>query len=172
MREFTGQIFAGIAEDLMRRLSLAWTLALCLTLPARAEPARVWNFDDNPEAPSLGYGLPESDDVLIAFSCEPDTKRMTIVESVDAKKLNPGGSATFRLTAGGQSFELTGDAIANESDGTVSIEVNGPPNPRLFALLKAGPALTIEVAGTKETVPLTGAAPHISAFEKLCLGRK
>jgi hypothetical protein len=156
----------------MLRFSLACVLAVCLALPALAEPARVWNFDDNPEAPSLGYGLPETDDMLIAFSCEPDAKRMTIVESVEAKKLNPGGSATFRLTAGGQSLELTGDAVANESDGTVSIEVNGAPNPRLFALLKAGPALTIEVSGTKETVPLAGAAPHIATFEKLCLGRK
>jgi hypothetical protein len=156
----------------MRRLSLLCTLAFCLAMPARAEPARAWNFDDNPEAPSLGYGLPESDDVLIAFSCDPDAKRMTIVESVEAKKLNPGGSATFRLTAGSQSLDLTGDAIANESDGTVSIEVHGAPNPRLFALLKAGPSLTIEVAGTKETVPLAGVAQHIAAFEKLCFGRK
>jgi hypothetical protein len=156
----------------MRRLSLLCTLAFCLAATAHAEPARVWNFDDNPEAPSLGYGLPESDDVLIVFSCDPDAKRMTIVESVEAKKLNPGGSASFRLTAGTQSLDLTGDAIANESDGTVSIEVNGAPNPRLFALLKAGPTLTLEVAGTKETVPLAGAAPHIPAFEKLCAGRK
>jgi hypothetical protein len=156
----------------MRRLSLLCTLAFCLALPARAEPARVWNFDDNPEAPSLGYGLPESDDVLIAFSCEPGAKRMTIVESIDAKNLNPGGTATFRLTVGTQSLDLTGDAIANESDGTVSIEVNSAPNPRLFVLLKSGPTLTLDVAGTKETVPLAGAAPHVPAFEKLCFGRK
>src|SRR6185369_4595846 len=123
-----------------------------LALPARAEPARTWIFDDNPEAPSLDYGAPDSDDVLIAFACDPSAKRMTIVESVTTKKLNPGGSATFRLTAGTQSLDLTGDAIANESDGTVSIEVNGPPNPRVFALLKSGPTLTIEVAGAKETV--------------------
>jgi hypothetical protein len=156
----------------MRRLSLLCALAFCLALPARAEPARVWNFDDNPEGPSLGYGLPASDDVLIVFSCDPDARRMTIVESIEAKNLNPGGTATFRLTVGTQSLDLTGDAIANESDGTVSIEVNGPPNPRVFALLKAGPTLTIEVAGTKETVPLAGAAQHAAAFEKLCLGRK
>jgi hypothetical protein len=156
----------------MRRLSLAFVLGLGLALPARSEPARTWVFDDNPEAPSLDYGAPDSDDVLIAFACDPAAKRMTIVEAVTAKKLNPGGSATFRLSAGTQSLDLTGDAIANESDGAVSIEVNGPPNPRVFALLKAGPSLTIEVAGAKETAPLAGAAPHIDAFEKLCLGRK
>ena len=145
---------------------------LALAAPAVAQDARTWNFDDNPEAPALEFGTPESDDVVIAFSCEPAAKRMSIVESVAAKKLNPGGAVPLKLSAGTESVNLTGDAIANETDGTVSIEVNGAPNPRLFALLKAGPSLTIEVPGARETIPLGGAAPHVAAFERLCLGRK
>ena len=137
-----------------------------------AQEARVWTFDDNPEAPALEFGLPESDDILIGFTCEPATQRMSVVEMVGATKLNPGGPATFRLTAGAVSLDLTGDAIANETDGSVSIDVVGPPNPRVFALLKAGPSLTIEVAGEKATIPLTGAAPHVPAFERLCFARR
>lgn len=155
----------------MRRLWIGCVVA-ALAGPAPAEEGRSWIFDDNPEAPALEFGTPESDDFLIAFSCEPAAKRMTIVESIAAKSLNPGGSATFKLTAGTTSLDLAGDATANESDGSVSIEVTGAPNPRLFALLKAGPSLTIEVAGAKETIPLAGAAPHVPAFEKLCLGRR
>ena len=98
----------------------------------------MWIFDDDPEAPSLGYGCAESDDGVVAFSCQPMARRMTIVEAIGPKKLNPGGAATFRLTAE-SGLDLTGDAIANESDGTVSIEVNGGPNPR-FSLCSAGPA--------------------------------
>lgn len=143
---------------------------LALTGPAAAQDARTWTFDDNPEAPALEFGAPESDDAVIAFSCEPAAKRMSIVESVASKKLNPGISVSFRLSAGSASLDLTGDAIANETDGTVSIEVNGAPNPRLFALLKAGPLLTIELPGAKETIPLAAAAPHVAAFERLCLG--
>jgi hypothetical protein len=154
------------------RVSLACALVVALALPALAEPKREWTFDDNPEAPTLDYGTPDSDEILIIFSCDPQEKRMTVVESIASKDLKPGGKATFKLTAGSQSLDLTGDAIANESDGTVSIEVNGPPNPKLFALLKAGPSMTIEVAGTKETVPLTGASAHVATFEKLCSGKK
>src|SRR4051812_1601731 len=155
----------------MPRFWIVCVLAV-LASPAPAEPARTWILDDNPEAPSLGFGAPDSDDLVIAISCEPGAKRMTVVESIAAPKLNPGGTASFRLTAGTQSLDLSGDATANESDGAVSIEVNGAPNPRLFALLRAGPALTIEVAGAKETVPLTAAAPHVPVLEKLCLGKK
>jgi hypothetical protein len=155
----------------MRRFWIVCVLAV-LTSPASAEQARTWILDDNPEAPSLGFGAPDSDDLVIAISCEPAAKRMTVVESIAAPKLNPGGPASFKLSAGTQSLDLSGDATANESDGAVSIEVVGAPNPRLFALLKAGPSLTIEVAGAKETVPLTAAAPHVPVIEKLCFGRK
>jgi hypothetical protein len=154
------------------RVVLACALVLGLALPAHAEPKRAWTFDDNPEAPTLDYGTPDSDEIVIIFSCDPDAKRMTVVESIAAKDLKPGGKATFKLTAGSQSLELSGDAIANESDGTVSIEVNGPPNPKLFALLKGAPSMTIEVAGTSETVPLAGATPHVATFERLCSGKK
>ena len=151
-----------------------WTAlaVLALATPASAQDPRTWIFDDNPEAPALEFGAPESDDIVIAFSCEPAAKRMSIVESVASKKLNPGTSVTFKLSAGAASLDLTGDAIANETDGTVSIEVNGTPNPRAFALLKAGPSLAIEVPGARETIPLSGAAPHVAAFEKLCFGKR
>ena len=149
-----------------------FVIVLALATPAFAQDQRVWNFDDNPEAPALEFGASDSDDVVIAFTCEPAAKRMSIVESVASTKLNPGASVTFKLTAGTMSLDLTGDAIASETDGTVSIEVTSAPDRRVFALLKAGPSLTIEVPGAKETIPLAGAAPHIAAFEKLCFGRR
>ena len=155
----------------MRRLATA-LLVLVLAGPAAAQDARTWTFDDNPEAPALEFGAPESDDAVIAFSCDPAAKRMSVVESVAAKKLNPGTSVSVKLSAGSASLELTGDAIANETDGTVSVEVNGAPNPRLFALLGAGPSLTIELPGAKEMIPLAAAAPHVAAFERLCLGQR
>jgi hypothetical protein len=155
----------------MQRLTIGCVLAL-IASPLAAESARDWNFDDNPEMPILQYGAPESDDILFAVTCEPKAKTMTIVESVASKKMSPGGAATFKLSAGTSSLDLTGDAVASESDGTVSIEVKGAPNPRVFALLKAGPSLTIEVPGGKETIPLHNAAANVPALEKLCLGRK
>jgi hypothetical protein len=147
-------------------------VALALAAPAFTQVGRVWNFDDNPEAPALGFGIPDSDDMVIAFSCEPGAKRMTIVESIASTKLIPGAGVPLKLSAGTTSVDLTGNAIANETDGTVNIEVTGAPNPRVFALLKAGPSLTIEVPGAKETIPLSGAAPHVAAFERMCLGRR
>ena len=152
--------------------AIGCVLALLLVTPAASQDARTWIFDDNPEMPVLMFGAPDSDNLLLTLSCDPKQKRMTIVESVASKKMSPGGRTSFKLTAGTSSLDLTGDAVANESDGTVNIEVIGPPNPRVFALLKAGPSLTIEVPGAKETIPLAAAAQHVPGFEKLCFGRK
>ena len=146
-------------------------VALALAAPATAQDSRVWNFDDNPEAPALEFGAPESDDAVIAFSCDPprsscrSSDRSARPSSIPVRRW-------LKLSAGTASLDLTGAAIANETDGTVSIEVTSAPDQRMFALLKAGPSLTIEVPGAKETIPLGGAAPHIAAFERLCFGRK
>jgi hypothetical protein len=147
-------------------------MALLVITAGAAQSGRQWIFDDNPETPSLVYGTPDSDDILISFACEPAEKRMTVVEAVGATKLEPGRSTTFRLTAGTSTLDLSGDAIASESDGSVNIEVVGPPNARLFALLKGGPSLVIEVIGEKETIPLKDAAPHVGTLEKLCFGKR
>src|SRR5437879_10640070 len=88
----------------MWRFWIVCVLAV-LASPASAEQARTWILDDNPEAPSLGFGAPDSDDLVIAISCEPAAKRMTVVESIAAPKLNPGGIASFKLTAGTQSLD-------------------------------------------------------------------
>src|SRR4029079_1143974 len=96
--------------------------ALALAAPAFAQDSRVWNFDDNPEAPALGFGAPDSDETVIAFSCEPNAKEMTIVGSAAATKRNPGACVLLKLSAGSTSLALTGNAIASETDGTVNVE--------------------------------------------------
>src|SRR5437588_2499499 len=95
------------------RLSIL--VALALAAPAFAQDGRVWNFDDNPEAPALGFGAPDLDDALIALSCEPSAKQMTIVASVGSTRLVPGPSVSLKLSAGTTSLELIGNAIANET---------------------------------------------------------
>jgi len=106
----------------MRRLWIVCVAAL-FAAPAAAQDPRTWVFDDNPEAPALEFGAPESDDILVAFSCEPAAKRMSIVESVASKKVNPGTSVTFKLTAGnviGKSLLLLRNTITldiGERDG-------------------------------------------------------
>lgn len=143
--------------------------------PVAAPPpqdGQQWIFDDNPDEPTLQYATPDSDVGVIAITCEPKNRIMRVSEFVGSEQLRPGVKATLKLTAGTASLDINGDAVANEVDGGVNITASGAPNPRLFALLRAGPALKIDLPGNSRTVPLAGAAPHVAAMEKLCAGRR
>ncbi len=129
-------------------------------------------LDESGDGVALMYGTPDSDDILIGFSCDPRERNMRIVEAVESSKLLPGNKAKVRLKAGAAALELTGDTVANELSGTVTIEVVSPPNPRVVALLKGGPMLSIEVDGGSANVPLAGVAQHLPAFEKGCFAKR
>jgi hypothetical protein len=151
---------------------LACGVLLAGTGSGQAQENRSWLLDESGDGVALMYGTPDSDDILIGFSCDPKERNMRIVEAVATEKLVPGNKAKLRLRAGSTTLDLTGDTVANELSGTVTIEVVGAPNPRVAALLKAGPTLTIEVEGGNASISLAGVAPHLPAFEKGCFPRR
>jgi hypothetical protein len=147
-------------------------LAMAGLGPAAAQGPRTWLFDDSSDLVTLQYGTPESDDVVIAMSCEANTRTIRINEFASSSSLTPGRTAKLKLTNGSASLEYSGQALANEMDGGVNLEVVVPADAKLFALLKGGPSLTIDVAGTQGTVPMKAAAPYIPALEKACLSKR
>ena len=154
----------------MRSRAVIALLAATLSM-AGAQEARTWLFDDSTDVSALKYGTPETDDLVIAISCEPSAKTMRIVEFVGSSNLTPGSNARLRLTSGTATLDYQGLAVANEMDGTVNVEVTTAIDPKLFALLKAGPSLIIAIGGKQFNVPLKAAAPLIAPFEKACLKR-
>jgi hypothetical protein len=155
----------------MRQMAAICLLALILGAPARAQDARTWIFNFDSDTAVLQFGTPESDDAVLVIACEPGKKSMHINEFIGADGLVPGRTAHLKLTNGVTSLDYAGQTVANEMDGTVNIEVTVAPDPKLIALLKTGTALTVDIAGKRTSIPLTGAAPHVAEFEKACLRR-
>ncbi len=156
----------------MREHLMACLIAALGLTSAAAQATRTWLFDDSSDMATLQYGTPESDDVVIAFSCEAGSKRMRITEFASSSGLTPGQAARLKLAGGGASLEYPGEAVGNEMDGGVNLEIVVAPDPRLFTLLKGGGSLAIEVAGKQASVPLKAAVPHVPALEKTCLAKR
>jgi len=156
----------------MRKLLISAVLVLFGATGADAQDARTWIFDDSSDAVMLQFGTPDSDDLVIALSCEPQTKRMRIFEYAASKTLMPGRTIPLKLANGTVRVEYAGQCVASEMDGAANLEVSTPVDPKLFGMLKAGPTLTVDVAGNQLTIPLKGAAPQLAAFEKACLPRR
>jgi len=155
----------------MKRMAIIAALVLVLAAPAGAQEARTWMFNFDSDTAVLQYGTPDSDDAVLVIACEPGKKSMHINEFTGATSLVPGRAAHLKLGNGATTLDYTGQTVANEMDGTVNIEVSAALDPKLIALLKAGPTLTIDVAGKQTAIPLKDAAPHVAEFEKACLRR-
>jgi len=152
----------------MLKVLAGFCMTLVLVIPLKAEGTRIWTFDDSGDSPTLQYGNPDADDIVILFACEPQARRMHVSEFVSSNALVPGNTARLRLINGAVSLDYSGQTIANETDGSANIEVWTSIDPKLFALLKSGTALTINVADKQEIIPLKGAASEVAALEKAC----
>jgi hypothetical protein len=146
-------------------------LVLALAAPAGAQEARSWMFNFDSDTAVLQYGTPDSDDAILVIACEPGKKTMRINEFIGSAGLMPGQAAHLKLGNGTAVVDYSGQTVANETDGTVNIEVSVAVDPKLIALLKTGPSLTIDIAGKQTAIPLKDAAPHVAEFEKACLRR-
>jgi hypothetical protein len=155
----------------MKRTAVISSLALVLALPVAAQEARTWMFNFDSDTAVLLYGTPDSDDAVLVITCEPANKSMHINEFIGSAGLVPGRTAHLKLSNGTAVLDYAGQTVANEMDGTVNIEVSVTPDPKLIALLKAGSALTIDIAGKPTAIPLKDAGPQVAEFEKACLRR-
>src|SRR5262249_8689785 len=143
----------------MKRAALICSLALVLAVPAGAQETRTWMFNFDSDTAVLQYGTPDSDDAVLVIACEPGKKSMHINEFIGSAGLAPGRTAHLKLSNGTAAVDYPGQTIANEMDGTVNIEVSAAVDPKLIALLKTGPTLTVDIAGKQTAIPLKDAAP-------------
>jgi hypothetical protein len=155
----------------MNPKAIIGSLALALAAPAGAQEARSWMFNFDSDTAILQYGTPESDDAVLVIACDPGKRTMRINEFIGSASLVPGHAARLRLGNGTAVLDYAGQTVANEMDGTVNVEVSVAIDPKLIALLKTGPSLTIDIAGKQTAIPLKDAAPHVAEFEKACLRR-
>jgi hypothetical protein len=151
-------------------------IGLCLMVlfgsAAGAQEARTWMFNFESDMAVLQYGLPDSDDAPLVIECEPAKKTMQITQSVGTGDLVPGRPVRIKFASAAASVEYPGQAVASETDGTINVEVMAAMDHKLIAVLKGGPTLTVDVAGSAQTIPLKDAAPHVAEFERACLRRK
>ena len=157
---------------MLARLLLGCALAVAIAGSARAQEARAWLFNFDSDTAVLQYGTPESDDVVLVISCDPAKRSMQIAEVVGSSNLVPGRPTRLKLFNGAASLDYPGETVPNEMDGTVNVEVRTNADPRLMPLLKTGTAITLDIAGKQQAIPLKGAAPHVAEFEKACFARR
>ena len=145
-----------------------FVLLLALTATAAAAQEREWAFVTNDDQAWLGFGVPESDDAGIVFSCTMGTGAIKIYVPESRKILTPGSKANVSFMAGGQAFTYSAAILANEQAGIASLEADAAPGDPLFAALQAADRFALSIAGEDDMFPLAGSdfASLLSACRK------
>jgi hypothetical protein len=157
--------------------SLVWNSGL-----AAANPDRGWHTGTAFIAgfpmqtrQVLYYGVPETDDIVIAFACGSDNKTLAVRSFVGTRGTSANRPARITLKAGRRQAFFEGVGISNEESGTIDISASEPMGPALYklrALINGRPPasrLTIATPGVMAEVSLHAASTVYQLFEQRCL---
>ena len=87
--------------------------------------------------------------------------------------MRPGDGGRVRLSSGWARVEVAATALPNENNSR-AVDLGGitKVSPRLFALLKNGDTMVIEVPGRTSGVPLKTLGAKADAFQRSCLAQR
>ncbi|MDP1907346.1 MAG: hypothetical protein Q8K85_03525 [Hyphomicrobium sp.] len=130
---------------------------------------RIWAFNRPNGVPTLVYGLANGD-VMITFSCQPETGLMRVVTHIGTRGVKPGDGTPVRLSNGNVRMEFSGTAFAagQAHDG---VDIGGATkiDQKFFALFRAGDTLLLDIPGRKRGLPTKNSQQSVDAFEKACV---
>jgi hypothetical protein len=135
----------------------------------KAQPA--WKFFRAAGVPTLEYGV-TGGEIVISFSCQPDTDLLRVISQIGSRGLRPGDGAAILLVNGKTRVEIAGTAFSTQSRETVDIAAATRVDPKLFALFRTGDTLIVDVPGRRRTLTLSGARASAGTFEKACTAGK
>ena len=182
-RELRDQMVAPISEPPAAAPAISRPRALPAKKPAAkpekkmdkktdtpAKHARAWTLGRETGSPTLKFGSPGN--VVLSFSCQPETGMVRVIAHLGGRGLRPGDGAYLRLTSGRARFEVAGTAFAAEADNTIDIGGITRIDAKLFDLLRAGDTMLVDVPGRKMGLPVRGLETSADAFEKACAARR
>ena len=135
----------------------------------RPKPAPAWRYSRDLGVPTLAYGADAKDDVLISFSCQPETGLVRVISLIGSRGVRPGDGAAIRLSNGRNRFEIAGTAFSAQANDAVDIGGATRIDPKLFVLFRTGETLVVDVPGRKQSVPVANARASAEAFQKACV---
>lgn len=151
----------------MKRAFLALSFAAASTLPAFAQAKMSWSSFDTDTGAVLGYGVAETDDTVLTFTCDKGNPNVLVSSHVGSKGLKADEATKIVLTVGKVKKEFAGKGVANQESASVDVDAGGKL-PDIKTVLTGGKAMTLEVKGIKQQVSLDGAADAYAQFEGSC----
>lgn len=163
---------ASFAKGMCRTLLAATLIAL---VPAAIAPATAqeeeqphWFGDTYDDMAVLVYGVPDSDYVLLYFSCAVGKPVVNVNVQDEESRAEEGALLPVRLSAGGAQVEFSEKALPNEDSGGKDVKGHLPLDDTLRHILTAKGTLEIVVDGHIQRYDMEGAAEPAAAMLAAC----
>lgn len=158
-----------------RRYRTLFAATLMLLAPAALLPAAAqdeeeprWFGVTDGRSTMLLYGVPDSDYVMLHFSCTVGKPSVGIYVQDEESSAEEGATMQVRLSAGGAQVEFSDKAIPNEDSGGKDVRGDLPLDDTLRRILTAADTLEIVVDGHAQHYDMAGAAEPAAAMLAAC----
>ncbi|MGB3538299.1 MAG: hypothetical protein WBA42_09075 [Mesorhizobium sp.] len=149
---------------------------LIALMPAAILPVTAQEGEEQPRwfgstdgrSTMLLYGVPDSDYVMLYFSCTVGKPMVSVNVQDEESRAEEGAAMQVRLSAGGEKVEFSEKAIPNEDSGGKDVKASLPLDDTLRRILTATGTLEIVVDGHTQRYALAGAAEPAAAMIAAC----
>lgn len=150
----------------------AIALAVAATWPAAAQDQNKprWFGNTFDSKTVLAYGIPNSDFVVLLFSCRPGAPAVKIEVQDEDSGAKEGQLVRVRLATAGAQVEFSDKAVANQESGGIELHAELPPDETLRRILTSDEPLEVTVKGhtqryAKDKVSESAAAKMFAACD-------
>ena len=143
-------------------------LAATVPVAAQDEEQPGWFGGSDDDTAMLVYGIPDSDYVMLHFSCTVGSPAVRVYVQDEESSAEAGDVLLVRLSAGGEQIEFADEAIPNEDSGGKDVEGQLPLDEALRRILTAEGTLEITVDGHMQRYDMAGAAEPAAAMLAAC----
>jgi len=116
----------------------------------------------------LAYGVPDSDYVMLHFSCTVGKPVVDVYVQDEESRAAEGDVLPVSLSAGGERIEFSEEAVLNAESGGRDVVGHLPLDDTLHHILSATETLEIVVDGHTQTYDMDGAAEPAAALLAAC----
>lgn len=127
-----------------------------------------WFGSSDGRSTMLLYGVPDSDYVMLYFSCTVGKPVVNVNVQDEESSAEEGALMHVRLSAGGEKVEFSEKAIPNEDSGGKDVKASLPLDDTLRRILTATGDLEISVDGHTQRYDMQGAAGPVAAMIAAC----
>ena len=130
-------------------------LALATTLPAAAqnEEKPRWFGGTYDTTAILAYGVPDSDYVILNFSCRPGAPVVKVDIQDEASGVETGEPRRVRMATGGIAIEFFDKGVVNQESGGLELHGELPLDETLRRILISDETLEVTVGGRTQRYP-------------------